>query len=325
MGMPAVLRELGVDPDPIFASAGLTSTQFEDPDTELLYSPGSLLLARCVEAAKCEHFGLLVGMRADAYCLGLPGFLLSNAPDVGTALHELVEYLDLHDQGGVPTLQFRGDITMLGYAIHQSDVAAAEYIYDISIAQVCNILRGLCGERWKPIEVLLSRKQPRNLTPYRKFYRAPLHFNAAQNAIAFPSSWLDHKPSCANALLHRYLLREANELHNLRTAGLVDKVRGLMRKSLLSQEFTANHIARHLCLHERTMNRRLREEGTSFRRELEGIRYELARQLLTDSKMSISKIASTLKYANTNGFNRAFKRWAGMTPGQWRARNTVLQ
>jgi len=64
----------------------------------------------------------------------------------------------------------------------------------------------------------------------------------------------------------------------------------------------------------------LHEQGTSFRHELEDVRYELARQLLTDSKMSISKIASTLKHANLSGFNRAFKRWAGITPGEWRTR-----
>jgi len=322
MGIPAVLRELGVDPEPIFASGGLTSTQFEDPDTELSYAPGSRLLARCVEAAGCEHFGLLVGMRADASCLGLPGFLLNSAPDVGAALRDLVENLDLHDKGGVPTLQISGDVVSIGYAIHQADVKAAEYIYDISMAQVCNIMRCLCGKYWKPIEVLLSRRQPQDLAPYRRFYRAPLRFNADQNAISFPSRWLDHKVPGANALLHQYLQREAIERHKLSNTGIVNEVRGLMRKSLHSGEFTVADIAKRLCLHERTLLRRLHEQGTSFRRELEGIRYDLSRQLLTDSTMPVNKIAKTLKYTNVSGFNRAFKRWSGITPGQWRTQHS---
>jgi len=325
MGMPAVLRELGIDPDPIFASAGLTSAQFEDPDTELLYAPGSQLLARCVAAAGCEHFGLLIGMRAGASCLGLPGFLLSSAPDVGTGLRDLVDNLDLHDQGGVATLQISGDVALLGYAIHQTSVEAAEYIYDVSMAQVCNILRGLCGELWKPTEVLLSRRPPQNLAIYRRFYRAPLHFNADRNAISFPTRWLEHKVPCANALLHRYLAQKVRDLHNLRTTDIVTELRGQMRKSLLSGEFGIGDIARRLHLHERTLHRRLRDQGTSFRRELEDIRYELAKQLLADSTMPVSKVARTLKYANLGGFNRAFKRWAGITPGEWRARNATEQ
>jgi AraC-like DNA-binding protein len=274
-----------------------------------------------VAAAGCEHFGLLVGMRADAACLGLPGFLLSSAPDVGTALRVLAENLDLHDRGGVATLQISGEVTLLGYAIHQAKVEAADYIYDISMAQVYNILRGLCGERWKPTEVLLSRRPPQALTLYRRFYRAPLHFNASRNAIAFPTRWLDHIVPGANALLHRYLAREARERHKLRNTGIVTELRGQMRKSLLSGEFGIGEVARRLCLHERTLHRRLRDQGTSFSHELEDIRYELARQLLADSRMPVSKIAKTLKYANLSGFNRAFKRWAGITPGQWRALN----
>jgi len=107
-------------------------------------------------------------------------------------------------------------------------------------------------------------------------------------------------------------------LHN---TGIITRLRGQLRKSLLSGKFGIGEIAGRLCLHERTLNRRLHEEGTSFRRELEDVRYELARHLLTDSNMSISKVASTLKYANLSGFNRAFKRWAGITPKEWRDRN----
>ncbi len=319
MGVPAVLRELGREPEPVFDSAGLGLAQFADADTEISYLAASRLLARCVAATGCRHFGLLVGERAGPSSLGVAGFMLRSAPDVGTALRGLVQHLDLHDQGGVATLLVKGGATLLGYAIHQPAAEATDQIYDFSMAVACNIMRGLCGERWNPTEVLLSRRRPQDLAPYRRCFRAPLRFNADQSAVVFPTRWLDHQIPSADPLLHRHLEREARELHALRNANILGKLRGLLRKSLVAGNCSVTDVARQLCLHERTLNRRLQEEGTSFRNELDGIRYEMARHLLAESAMPIARIASTLNYADVSAFSRAFKRWTGITPAQWRA------
>lgn len=322
-GVPAVLRELGHDPKPIFDSAGLELAQFADSDTEISYLAASRLLARCSTATGCQHFGLLVGQRADPSCLGIAGFMLRSASDVGAALRDLVQYLDIHDEGGVPTLLIKGGVTLLGYAILQSGVKASDHIYDLAIAIGCNIMRGLCGENWKPDEVLLSRRPPLDLAPYRRFFRAPLHFNADQSAVVFPSRWLDHQIPSADPLLHRHLEKEATELHSLKNADLIGHLRRLLRKLLVNQRCTVGDVARELCMHERTLNRKLREKGTSFRRELDDLRYLIARQLLAESAMPIARIATSLNYTDVSAFNRAFKRWSGITPAQWRGQRTA--
>ncbi len=319
MSVPAVLRELGRDPEPIFASAGLKPAQFADADTEISYVAAGRLLARSVAATGCRHFGLLVGEHAGPSSLGIAGFMLRSAPDVGTALRGLVQHLHLHDQGGVPILLIKGSVTLLGYAIHQSGAEATDQIYDLSMAIGCNIMRGLCGESWNPTEILLSRRPPRDLEPYRKFFRAPLHFNAEQSAVVFRSRWLDHHIPSADPLLHRHLEKEAIELQALRDANTTGHLRGLLRKSLLAHKCTVTDVARQLCIHERTLNRKLQKLGTSFRHELDDIRYEMSRQLLADSAMPLAKIATTLNYADVSAFSRAFKRWTGITPAQWRA------
>lgn len=86
---------------------------------------------------------------------------------------------------------------------------------------------------------------------------------------------------------------------------------------------TAGEIASQLCVHERTLNRRLREEGTSFQLGLDNVRYAIARQYLAESSMPISRIAAVLTYADVSAFSRAFKRWSGMTPAEWRSRNAA--
>jgi AraC-like DNA-binding protein len=320
MGVPAVARELGSDPEPIFASVGLRLAQFEDADTEISYAAAGRLLARCVATTGCEHFGLLVGNRAEPSSLGVAGFMLRSAPDVGTALRALVQHLNLHDQGGVPVLLIQGSVTLLGYAIHQSGAEATDQIYDLSMAIGCNIMRSLCGQSWNPTEILLSRRPPPHLEPYQKFFRAPLHFNADRSAMVFPSRWLDHQIPSADPLLHRHLEKQATELHTFRNGKITSDLRGLLQKSVLAHKCAVSDIAGQLCIHERTLNRKLQKEGTSFRQELDAIRYEMARQLLADTTMPIAKIAATLNYTDVSAFSRAFKRWAGITPAQWRSR-----
>lgn len=323
MGIPSLLRELGQDAGPILDSEGFTEEHFEDPDTEMSYLAVSRLLANCVAATGCRHFGLLLGTRAGPSSLGVAGFMLRSAPDVGTALRGLVQHLDLHDQGGVPTLHISGGITRFGYAIHQAGTQATDQIYDIAIAVACNIMRALCGEQWNPKEVQLSHRPSKDLSLYRRFFRAPLRFNAEDCAVVFSTRWLEHRIPSADALLHQHLEQEAIELHRQRKATVTSELRALLRKSLLTGECMVADIAGKLHIHERTLNRRLREEGTSFHRELEDIRYEMSRHYLAESTMPMIRIAKALNYADVSAFSRAFKRWAGTTPAEWRRHNAV--
>jgi AraC-like DNA-binding protein len=320
LGIPRILSELGCPPEPILRRAGFDPVQFEgDPDAKISFIGASKLLDHCVTATGCRHFGLLLGQHTSCSSLGIVGFMMRFAPTVGESLHTLVRHLELHDQGGVPLINSRGDLSSLGYAIYQTGVDAADQIYDLSVAFACCIMRDLCGQQWNPYQVLLSRRPPAQQALYEQFFQAPLRFGAEQNAVLFPTQWLEHPLTSADPLLFRHLEQEAHELHIYETMSTTGKVRRLLRKSLADGKFTSPEIARDLYIHERTLHRRLREEGTCYRCELQNIRLEMARQLLAETNMPLSTIAKTLGYADTSAFVRSFKRWTGHTPVQWRS------
>lgn len=232
--VPEILREFDCKPGPILEDAGFNLEQFKDPDTEISFVAGSKLLVRCVRATGCQHFGFLVGERANCSSLGITGFMLRFAPNVHTALRALLHHLELHDQGGVPLLTITGDLTSLGFAVIQSGAEAIDQIHDISAAVVCNIMRDLCGSNWNPTQVLISRRPPPELTPYQRFFRAPLRFDTEQNAVVFPTHWLDHQIINADPVLYHHLEKEANERHDYQTTHTTGKVRRLIRKLLAS-------------------------------------------------------------------------------------------
>ena len=237
---------------------------------------------------------------------------------MGTALRDLVHNLDLQDRGALATLTIQGRMTYLGYAIHLSGVEATYQIYDLTMTVVCQIMRSLCGPAWNPQQVLLSHRQPQDLEPYRQFFRAPLLFDTDQSAVAFQTRWLDHRITSADPLLHRHFEQEASRRQINQHQGLVYQLRRLLRRSLAVDRGGAPVIARQLGMHVRTLNRRLSEEGTNFRRELDEIRYEVGCQLLADTRLPLSKISTALGYADSTAFIRAFKRWSGIPPEQWR-------
>jgi AraC-like DNA-binding protein len=319
--IPQVLRDLGCEPAAVFGDSPFVAAYFDDPDLPIPYVAGSELIARCVTATGCEHFGLLVGQQSDAFSLGLAGFLLMSAPDVGSALRDLVRYLDLHDGGGVPTLETRGGTTLLGFSIVEPGTEATDQVYDLSMAVACNLMRALCGRDWNPAEVLLPRQRPTATTPWAGFFRAPVRFGAGQCALAFPASCLARPVPAANPQLHRHLEQEAERRRGEWGPDFVSQVQRTVSGTMAGGRCAAVHIARLLGMHTRTLNRRLLAEGRTFKQVQDEVRYAMSRQLLGNTSMKLAEVAASLGYADASAFIRAFSRWAGTTPDAWRRAN----
>lgn len=317
-GIPALVRELGQDPERLIRESGFEPAQFTDPDIKISFVSASRLLARCVDATGCEEFGLRLGERSRPSSLGLPAFVLRNAPDVGTALRTLLRYLSLHDQGGLPIVHMQGGIATLGYAIHQPGAEATDQIYDLAVVMACNIMRELCGKNWNPIQAMFPRKAPADVSRYKRLFRAPLKFDSQQAAVVFSNSWLDHRIPGADAVLFSYLEREARKIRDGQIGDPTNGLHWTIRQLLLQRRCSIANVARTLGLHERTLDRRLRDQGTTYRLELEKIRYNMARQYLADTGLPLAEIAATLDYSDTTSFARAFKRWSGIAPSAWR-------
>jgi len=321
INLPKLLVKLGCDPDPILRRSGFSRDVFNDTDHQISYLQGSRLIAECVRASNCEHFGLLLGQMACPSHLGLAGFLLRSAPTVGKALQTLEQNLDLHDRAASCKLQVDSEYSQLGVLIHQPGISAPEQIYDLSAANMCQVMRLLVGRNWVPSSVMLLRQQPRDTAPYHQFFKTTLFFDSDVCAITFPSHLLDREIATADPLLFHHLQQEAAVLHRTQPHELADVLPAMLQRGLLLNQFSAESIAGAFGVHERTLHRRLQSAGTSFRQELDRVRESLSTQLLDSTSLSVCDIASSLGYADSSGFIRAFRRWTGFSPARWRKKN----
>jgi len=323
VNIPGLLIELGCDPGPVFERADFKQGLLDDPEHRLSFLVASRLLQECVLATGCEHFGLLLGQMANPSYLGVTGFLVNTAATVGQALEALVENLDLHDEGSTCTLDIEEDYSRLSFYVHQPGASAIAQIYDLATVIMCKIMRSLCGRDWNASQVLVVRGRPRDLTPYVHYYRTTPLFDSETCGVVFPNHYLHLRPPKADKLLHHHLELEAKVLHQMRHDQILDTLPAVMQKGLLLGQCSALEIADALGLHERTLHRRLQLTGTTFRQELDRVRESLSIQLLQSSSLPICDIATSLGYADSSGFIRAFHRWTGFSPAVWRKQNVL--
>lgn len=316
--LPDVLRDFGIAPETLFRNEGIPIDLFDDSENTIPYVSFCNLLSRCVSETCRDDLSLLIFERVGASALGLVGFLLQQAPDVRTAVSELVRYLHHSDCGAVPSLRIHEGMVSLGYSIYEPNMPACEQIYDAALAIGRNIMRGLCGPRWTPAEITLSRRQPSSRARYERFFAAPVRFEAEHSAILFAETWLDAKLPNADPALRRMLQEQVDLLETEESVNMAEQVRRLLRTVLRTHSGSVDDVSKLLQMTRRTLARRLEAEGATFKQLSDEIQFEIARQLLLNTSLNITGIALALNYSEASAFTRAFRQWSGLTPREWR-------
>ena len=314
-----VLRELGLDPDPLIRAAGLDPRLFEDGTNVVPFAALSQLYTLCVTRTHCPHFGLLVGRRATILSMDLVGRLMQHSESVGAALDGLVSNLSVQDRAVVASLTTSDGMALLTFAVYSPQAESAEQITDASLAIAVNALRTLCGSEWSPVEVLVPRVAPADPEPYRRLFRTPVRFNQESATLVFPAEDLKRKVAGADPLLRTVLEDRLQQLRAEGGTGFSDDIRRLLRMRLVGGRCSAEDMAGLLAVHRRTLSRRLKDGGQGYRLMTNEIRFEIARQLLEDTEVPLAQIAAALGYSEASAFTRAFRRWSGQSPSAWRA------
>jgi AraC-like DNA-binding protein len=318
MALRPLLEQFDVDLDSLLAESGLPTGLFEHPDNLIPFREGTRLLGLCADRTGCTHFGLLLGAATGLEALGIVAELAQSAADVRTALRLMCRFMTLTDGGGLLTLSETSQLASFSYSVYEPGVERTEVLGDNILAASCNVLRALCGSKWRPHEIRLSRSCPADIQPYTRIFKAPLRFDVEQSAVVFKRAWLDAPLATADPVRLRMLKAKARALEASETGDLVAQVRRVVRRRLLAGSCSMQAVATELGMHRRTLGRRLGPYGVAFKALGDEIRHEVACQLLADTDMPVTAIAQCLHYAETSAFTHAFRRWSGTTPTQWR-------
>lgn len=214
---------------------------------------------------------------------------------------------------------------LLGFSVFDGSLAATDQIYDAAIAIGYRVLRILGGAAWRPFEVALAHQAPADTAPYRKVFGVLPRFDAELSAIEFPAPCLEHRIIGADAARHAQLATAIRQLAAGEGASLAHQVRRALQTLVATGSPRANVLVRQFAINERSLRRQLQAEGTSVKQLVAQARFEVAKQLLRDTRMPLKAVAAALRYADVTAFTRAFRGWAGTTPGAWRSMQRAPQ
>ena len=319
-GVPAVLQELGFAPDPIIRAAGLEPAVVADPANVISFPDCGRLLQTCVAATGCAHFGLLVGQKATTRNFGVVGALMRNAPTLREAILDMCVHQPRYVNGSTVYLMMHDDHALWSYGVHHPGVPALDQVADIAVSVAVSLARELAGTA--PVCVLLARRAPEKLAPYVRVFGVTPQFDAEQNAAGFTLPVLNGPVRGGDPAQRRALERQVAEYWAIEQPSVADSVRRFLRARSICCEPMMEDVAAALGQHPRTLSRALQAEGTTYRTLRNTVRLEIARQLLSHTRMSVTGIAHALHYAETSVFTRAFGQWTGLSPREWRAKNT---
>ncbi|AWN45724.1 AraC family transcriptional regulator [Methylobacterium terrae] len=308
---------MGIDPEPIFDRAG-TDTQILQTVEAVSFAMLGRLTALAADQVGCAHFGLLVGQRTTLTSLGLLGTLMRHSETVGTALQALATHHDLLNRGAMIEIAVDGIVATVSYAPYEPETEGVALHCERAVATLTNVLRSLCGMKWNPDEVLLPRLHPLDSTPYTGFFRAPVRFAQEIAALVFPARLLRRSVVGANPLVRASAERRIRQFEAAIPSDVTDEVRRHLRSRIVQNRIEKDEVARNLAIHQRTLGRRLKAEGTTFRSIANQTRLGIAKQLLADTDMSLAQISSVLEFSEPAAFTHAFRRWTGTAPSAWR-------
>jgi AraC-like DNA-binding protein len=312
------LHAAGFDPEQVCVDVGLGADVLSDPERRVPYREATELFAVCVRLTGQPDFALQAGASLGLAALGLTAEHARHSPTIGEALRALARHFRLHDHGGSLILDVHKDIATLGYAVHEPGVRAVDQIADFSLAIGFRLMRELCGAGWRPSLVRFAHREPADRAPYSALFGSRLEFDSPENCLLFSASWLALPVAGADPRSLHELGREVDLMERSDGGSWTQRLRATIRAGLAIRECSIEHVSGVAGIHRRTLERRLREEGTTFKDLLDGVRHEVAIQLLEHTRLSLTDISDALDFADPAVFSRVFRRWRGMSPSAWR-------
>lgn len=313
---------LGLDRTAVCADAGLEPVILEDPDARLPVGRFNAVWEAVAARSGDRDFGLRLGQAVRDYTGGhILYAVMMNCPTVGEALERFCRYHGIMADVVRLRLRRERDPAAIRFATARPRLVLHRQHAEFVASLVGSILGMLTGDRAGVVEVLFQHPRPEDTAVHRAVFGAPVHFAQAENEVRLPAGCLGWPVLLARAELLLALEPLARQLADRLTADRLwgDRVLQLQSRALVRGDPPSlETVARELALSPRHLQNRLKEEGTSYRALLEQVRREFALRSLEDGESSLADITFLLGFAEQSAFQRAFKKWTGMTPGAYR-------
>jgi AraC-like DNA-binding protein len=301
---------------------GLSPKALEDDDARIPHSLSVEMLERTAWWLGSPSFALDAVKAWKLGDQGLGDYLNATCETVGDSLRTMTSYVGLLNDGIRFTLEEDGAVARFRYQLGPGVIDhpwIAEFSLGKVVAELRSAFHGL--DDFRPLRVRFTHQAPAHVRDYQSVFHAPVAFGDDICALELPYQSLSRQLPTADATLNRLLMRQAATMLKPAhlTVTLVDQVRKAIAQELTDSGAPQAAVARRLGMSTATLRRRLEfEHGVRYSDMLEQIRRERVAAQLASASMTIDAISYEAGFSRTTTFYRAFKRWFGCTPGEYR-------
>ncbi len=244
--------------------------------------------------------------------------LLKDVTNIQEALNTILKYLKILVSGYQIEVEIKQEHITLTFSLELPHIQELVQYQDYAMASAVSIIYGLLGKTF-PIRgcyFLRSEHNQQRISEYAQYYRCPVAFGCQTLSLSADTSILNQSIS---SLLKQVDVR-VNQAMSYHRTNIIEQISQVISFSLINGSSSLNDIASSMHFSSRTLQKRLQDQGTSYRALLDAVRFNMANQYLRNTYYQLTDIAALLGYNNLSAFSRSYKRWSGVYPTEIRKR-----
>lgn len=313
-------RDYSIDAtERIFSQAGIPLQVINEPDTLIPYRDVFSLYDKFAYELGNQTLGISLAEKNGFAGFGSWGKFLLSSKDLELALlrasmgiqhYQSHAGINIEKSDGKVKVAYYNTMNMLkGWQHHAQKV----------IGTLIDLAKSFIGQFFKPDRIELDYSQNNSRSALEDSLKAPILFGQRSVSIVFPEEYLKCKKLINNDLKRNTGFNDTREfLQSKLPVNFIDSVRAIIRLMLMEGKTDIETVSQKMNMGTRTLQRRLQEQGASFRSIMDDVLMQRAIYYLHDPEKTITDIAFSLGYQNSNHFTRAFKRWTGLSPREMR-------
>ncbi|MFL0796480.1 MAG: AraC family transcriptional regulator [Cellvibrionaceae bacterium] len=317
------LRKMGHDADEVLRRSGISTDKLYDTELRTDFSAQPLFWQAAEQVSGDKDIGLHLGEYLPVYKGQILEYLFLSSPTFYDGLKRAINYQRLISDALQLKLVDTGKDLYVSNTFADPD-SAGRHLTECLVQGLIKLLQHVTDGAFQPKEVGFRHDQSLPAEEYQRAFGCPVSFNQEEFRLYFDRSMLEHRSLHAQPELLKVHEQVANEhLAKLAHSDFVQQASRQIGALLENGEVTLEAVADRMDISVRQLRHQLEQGGSSFQKEVNRYRHRLAKRLLGKTDESISEIVYLTGFSEPSTFYRAFKRWEGITPIEYRKQQQV--
>lgn len=315
LGVEHFLTKINFDPDRVLDPAAYVTMD------ELKY-----VISEAYRLSQCPQLGLIFGQSLSILNHGFLGYAAMSSPTLGEAIRTILSYLNTRTSLLHITLKTSDndqEVT-IEFSARTDDPLISRFLIELAIMHLSKIRALLVGSSTPFLRIELNYDKPPYADFYQELFKTEIVFNAQFCRVLGDAEELNYPVPFADDVSYQLAKAQLQEI--VKNLSLNEDLNSKIKSILLNKnlnELSMEDIASQLCMSSRTLRRHLQRLNITYQELFDEVREQKAKAFLLNQHISMTEISFLLGFHDTSNFSKAFKRWTGITPSEYRAQHGI--